>query len=164
MRQILDGLRAAVYATAFILFWGWLGLSVRSLDAAWPFVLPAAARPAGAVLMAVGGALALACVALFVARGRGTPAPFDPPGRFVVVGPYRWVRNPMYVGAFVVLVGFGLWHRSPSIVALALLAWLLIHLFVVLVEEPGLARRFGAEYEAYRSSVNRWVPRRPRGG
>lgn len=161
MRRLLDGLRTLVYATAFLLFWGWLGLSVRPLDDAFPLPLPAAARTLGAALMAVGGALALACVALFATRGRGTPAPFDPPRRFVAVGPYRWVRNPMYVGGITLFVGFGLWHRSPSIVLLAGLAWGLFHLFVMLVEEPGLKQRFGADYEAYLESVPRWIPSPP---
>lgn len=161
MGRLIDGLRSALYATVFLLVWGWLGLAVRPLDAALAVRLPPASRLLGVALMCAGGALALSCVALFAIRGRGTPAPFDPPRRFVAVGPYRWVRNPMYVGGVILFVGFGLRHRSASIVLLAALAWVLVHLFVVLVEEPGLRRGFGSDYEAYLEGVDRWVPRPP---
>ena len=109
-----------------------------------------------------GGLLVLSCVGWFVVVGRGTPAPFDPPRSFVPGGPYRWVRNPMYLGALLVLVGFGLWHASGSMVLLALPALALAHLFVVLYEEPTLRRRFGQPYVAYLARVNRWVPKPPR--
>jgi len=104
----------------------------------------------------------LSCVGWFVVAGRGTPAPFDPPRSFVPGGPYRWVRNPMYLGALLVLIGFGLWHASLSMVLLALPALALAHLFVVLYEEPTLRRRFGMPYVAYLALVNRWVPKPPR--
>jgi protein-S-isoprenylcysteine O-methyltransferase Ste14 len=117
--------------------------------------------PLGVAAMAAGGVLILTCVGLFASRGRGTPAPFDPPREFVAVGPYRYVRNPMYVGALTLLVGFGLWQRSVSVLLFALLAALIAHLFLVLFEEPDLERRFGDSYVEYKGSVNRWLPRRP---
>lgn len=161
MRSLFDGLRSAFYAAVFILFWAWLGLEVRAFDSGIPVRLPSGSRAAGVVFMAAGGILALACVALFATRGRGTPALFDPPQRFVAVGPYRWVRNPMYLGAGTLFLGFGLWHRSPSILLLGGFAWALIHLLVLFVEEPGLKRRFGESYQTYLESVPRWLPRRP---
>jgi protein-S-isoprenylcysteine O-methyltransferase Ste14 len=66
-------------------------------------------------VMAVGGTLAFACIVTFVARGEGTPAPFDPPRKFVAAGPYKFVRKPMYIGAFMVLLGFGLNEQSAAI-------------------------------------------------
>lgn len=102
----------------------------------------------------------LSCVALFVVRGEGTAAPFDPPRRFVASGPYRFVRNPMYLGAALVLSGFGLYSRSPSVLGLVALAALFVHLFVVLVEEPGLESRFGEGYRDYKVRVKRWSPHR----
>lgn len=161
MRVFLDAARAAVYGTAFLFAWGWLALRARALDPALGGPLGAWARPLGAACMAVGGLLALACAALFVSRGRGTPAPFDPPRAFVVAGPYRWVRNPMYLGGLLLLLGFGLWHRSPAMALFAAVVWAVAHLFVVRVEEPGLARRFGESYARYRAEVSRWIPRRP---
>ncbi len=112
--------------------------------------------------MIFGGILVLCCAAWFVAVGRGTPAPFDAPRTFVAQGPYRWVRNPMYLGALLVLVSFGLWHHSVSMILLAVPAAVLAHLFVVFYEETTLRRRFGLPYVAYLALVNRWVPKRPR--
>jgi protein-S-isoprenylcysteine O-methyltransferase Ste14 len=74
-----------------------------------------------------------------------------------------WVRNPLYLGALLVLVGFGLWHASLAMVLLALPALTLAHLFVVLYEEPTLRRRFGLPYVAYLARVNRWIPTPLRG-
>jgi protein-S-isoprenylcysteine O-methyltransferase Ste14 len=98
------------------------------------------------------------CVVVFVTAGRGTPAPFDAPRRFVAVGPYRAVRNPMYLGAVSLLTGVGLWIRSPAIVVLAVAGLGLAHVFVLLYEEPTLEREFGREYREYRERVNRWLP------
>ena len=153
-------LRAAVYSSAFVLLWAWLAASVQPLDARLPFSVPAWARLPGWILALAGAFLALWCIATFVARGLGTPAPFDPPREFVAAGPYRYVRNPMYIGGFGVLLGAGLIVRSPSILGLAFLFLLLTHLLVLLYEEPALTRRFGGPYLQYKSSVRRWLPRR----
>lgn len=120
------------------------------------------AESIGIVLAALGLVGALGCAGTFVVAGRGTPAPFDAPRRFVASGPYRWVRNPMYVAGVVLLLGFGLWHRSAAMSLFAFLFGLAAHLFVVLWEEPRLADRFGQRYLAYRRRVNRWIPRPPR--
>jgi protein-S-isoprenylcysteine O-methyltransferase Ste14 len=159
----LTGLRTLIYMSGFVLVWGWVALSLRRYDASFRFALPQGARVVGVVMMAVGGAIALTCGALFSLRGRGTPAPFDPPREFVADGPYRWVRNPMYIGGLTLLVGFGLWERSISMLLLALVLWLAVHAFVVYWEEPGLESRFGASYLEYKNSVNRWLPRRSGG-
>lgn len=151
-------LRAAVVASAFVFLWAWLAASVRPLDDRLPLTLPDWPRPLGWALVLAGALLALWCIGTFAIRGRGTPAPFDPPRDFVAVGPYRYVRNPMYIGGFGVLLGAGLALRSPSIVGLAVLFLLLAHLLVLFYEEPALERRFGAPYRRYRSAVRRWLP------
>ncbi len=97
----------------------------------------------------------------FVTKGQGTPAPFDPPVEFVAVGPYRYLRNPMYLGALCVIAGVGLVLKSPAIVLLAPVFGLAAHLFVLVYEEPALESRFGANYRNYKASVHRWLPRRP---
>ncbi|HVS00670.1 MAG TPA: isoprenylcysteine carboxylmethyltransferase family protein [Thermoanaerobaculia bacterium] len=155
-------LRAALYSAGFVLLWWWLAVSVQPLDARMQFTLPGWARPLGWILVLAGALLALWCISTFVARGRGTPAPFDPPREFVAAGPYRYVRNPMYIGGFGVLFGSGLVLRSPSIAGLAVLFLLLVHLLVLLYEEPVLANRFGDPYLRYKASVRRWLPRAPR--
>jgi protein-S-isoprenylcysteine O-methyltransferase Ste14 len=161
MKTLFIALRAAIFGTGFILLWGQGALSLhRRYDAALGFALPGWTRALGLALMAAGGTLAFACVATFVTRGEGTPAPFDPPRKFVAAGPYRFVRNPMYAGGFVALLGFGLYEQALTIL-LFTLPWLVCaHLFVILYEEPHLRATFGPAYEAYCHSVGRWLPRR----
>jgi len=159
MRQAFVALRTLLYAAGFLALWGWLARRARHLDMERGLYLPFWTGFIGIGAFLVGALVVLSCVYSFVVEGKGTPAPFDPPRRFVASGPYRFVRNPMYLGAFLLLSGYGLYARSPSVLGLAALAVLLAHLFVVLVEEPGLARRFGESYLAYRRSTNRWIPR-----
>jgi protein-S-isoprenylcysteine O-methyltransferase Ste14 len=121
------------------------------------------AWPAFAVI-AAGVALYLWCVWLFAAVGRGTPGPWDAPRRFVAVGPYRWVRNPIYVSALLVVLGEAWLFLSPPLLAYAGAMAIGSHLFVVGYEEPTLRRRFGHVYEDYLASVRRWIPRPPKRG
>ncbi len=116
---------------------------------------------AGATIILAGVGLALWCALTFAVLGRGTPLPFDPPRRLVIAGPYRWVRNPMAIGAGSALVGVALFYESLSFFLFAVLFMLAIHAFVVLYEEPTLRRMFGAEYVAYCAKVSRWLPQRP---
>lgn len=162
--RLFVAVRGLLYSAGFVALWVWVARWVRSYDARWPFGLPGWLRPLGWVLAAAGAVLAATCVAAFVTRGRGTPLPLDPPREFVASGPYRWVRNPMYVGAGAVLLGAGLALSSPSIAALALGFLVLMHLIVVLYEEPTLSETFGASYERYRAQVRRWLVRAPRRG
>jgi protein-S-isoprenylcysteine O-methyltransferase Ste14 len=161
MKTVLIALRAAIFGIGFIFLWGWVALSLHDrYDIASGFALPGWTRALGVALMVGGGILAFVCVATFVTRGEGTPAPFDPPRKFVAAGPYRFVRNPMYIGGFTVLFGFGLYELSPAIV-LFTLPWLLgAHLFVIVYEEPHLRATFGEAYDEYWRSVRRWLPRR----
>jgi protein-S-isoprenylcysteine O-methyltransferase Ste14 len=157
MMRLFAGLRAAVYATGFVTLFGWIALSLRPLDGRLGLVLPPATRLGGAALIGVGAALALWCIAVFVVRGLGTPAPFDAPRFLVAGGPYRWSRNPMYVGGLAVLAGLGLWLQSGAILLFAVVALGLAQAFVVLYEEPTLRRAFGESYEQYLRDVPRWV-------
>jgi len=113
--------------------------------------------------LSLGGALALWCVATFALVGKGTPAPFDPPRRLVMRGPYRIVRNPMYLGAVFALAGAALYYESWPLVGYTALFLLATHLFVVWYEEPTLRRTFGQEYDAYCRRVRRWWPTRDGG-
>ena len=114
------------------------------------------------VIGVLGSALAAWCLGAFVLLGQGTPAPFDPPRRLVVGGPYRLVRNPMYFGAGLALGGAALVYRSWLLLGYLLVLSVLVHGMVVWYEEPTLTRLFGAEYAAYRQRVRRWLPRWPR--
>ena len=113
----------------------------------------------GVALLAVGGVLVVWTIALFVRVGRGTLAPWDPTSTLVVEGPYRHVRNPMISGVLFLLLG-----EAALLGSWPLLAWFAAvaavnAVYLPLVEEPGLVRRHGAEYERYREDVPRWLPR-----
>ena len=122
----------------------------------------AAAEPRfwiGAVLAASGFAMAVWTVRLFATAGQGTPAPWAPPTRLVLRGPYRHVRNPMLSSVNVMLAAesllFGSWYLA---------AWLAV--FILLnttyfwrIEEPALEHRFGESYRRYKANVPRWIPR-----
>jgi protein-S-isoprenylcysteine O-methyltransferase Ste14 len=150
--------RGIIVATIFTLFlWG-VALEVRRADPLLGFMPPQLLCPAGWFLAIAGGLLAAYCVVVFGIRGQGTPAPFDPPQIFVATGPYRYTRNPMYLGAVCILLGAGLIVRSSSIVLLAPTFWALAHIFVVFYEEPSLELRFGESYAQYRRQVSRWIP------
>ena len=113
----------------------------------------------GGVLIAAGLALVVWTIRLFVSVGRGTLAPWDATSKLVVRGPYRLVRNPMITGVGTILAGQALLFRSWGI-AIELAVFALVNaIYFPLVEEPGLQRRFGAEYEEYRERVPRWLPR-----
>jgi protein-S-isoprenylcysteine O-methyltransferase Ste14 len=132
----------------------WLILTAGGAEpepSAWP----------GVIVIALGAALYLWCLWLFARVGRGTPGPWDAPRRFVVVGPYRWVRNPMYLAVFLVLAGETLLFLSVPLLAYLAVVATGVHVFVVGHEEPALADRFGDDYEAYRRRVPRWIPRPP---
>jgi protein-S-isoprenylcysteine O-methyltransferase Ste14 len=95
----------------------------------------------------------------FARIGFGTPAPIDPPKRLVVAGWYHYTRNPMYVGIAGVLLAEAIFFRSWALAVYAAAIVTMFHLFVVLYEEPTLARTFGADYAAYRAAVSRWLGR-----
>jgi protein-S-isoprenylcysteine O-methyltransferase Ste14 len=112
-------------------------------------------------VIAAGAVLYLWCAWNFAAVGRGTPGPWDPPRRVVAHGPYRWVRNPIYLAALLVVLGEAGLFGSLRVLAYAGVLAVCFHLFVAGYEEPGLRRRFGPAYLAYRHAVPRWIPRRP---
>ncbi len=113
------------------------------------------------VVSAVGVVLYLWCVWAFAAIGRGTPGPWDAPRRVVAVGPYRFVRNPIYLAALLVVLGETWLFLSVPLLLYAAVIAVGCHLFVIGYEEPTLGARFGAEYEAYKRTVPRWIPRPP---
>jgi protein-S-isoprenylcysteine O-methyltransferase Ste14 len=118
-----------------------------------------AAVVAGLVILAVGVTLFAACLHRFATEGRGTLAPWDPPRRLVVRGPYRFVRNPMISGVIFVLLGEALLLRSIPHLVWAVVFVALNATFIPLVEEPQLATRFGDDYRRYCEHVPRFLPR-----
>jgi protein-S-isoprenylcysteine O-methyltransferase Ste14 len=143
----------AFFALWFWLLPSWLGFHVETAGrATWRWI--------AAVPSVLGFAVALRCVWDFGRTGHGTPAPLVPPTKLVVVGFYRYVRNPMYLGFITGWVGlwvvFGRANLAALMVASAIV--LFVVSFVLLYEEPTLRKTFGAEYEDYCRNVRRWVP------
>ena len=153
-----SALASLAVGTAFFALWfwllpRWLGFRVETQNAPswrWLAVVPSV----------LGFAVALRCIWDFGWTGRGTPAPMVPPKKLVVVGFYRYVRNPMYLGFAVGWVG--LWivfgQANPSVVVAVAAVCIGVHLFVVFYEEPTLREKFGADYEEYCRNVRRWWP------
>ncbi len=145
---------AAFLALWFWLLPSWLGFNVDLAGVArWRWI--------AAVPSALGFAVALRCIWDFGRTGHGTPAPIAPPTKLVVVGFYRYVRNPMYLGFFVGWVGLWVIFGRANLGAIAgtFVVVLGVNLFVLLYEERHLRKIFGAEFEEYCRKVRRWVPR-----
>ncbi len=158
MSRLFAVIRTLVIGTIFLSIWFyWLPLWFAHLEQtnldprnawAWP-------------IFAIGFALSFWCPMEFALRGRGTPAPFDPPRKLVITGLYRWMRNPMYIGMGLMLIGETLllpqiW-REMAVLTAVLFAG--VNVLVVKKEEPDLRRMFGADYDEYCRAVPRWVPR-----
>jgi protein-S-isoprenylcysteine O-methyltransferase Ste14 len=115
-------------------------------------------------VIAAGAALYAWCAWNFAAVGNGTPGLWDAPTRVVATEPYRWVRNPIYIGALLVVAGEAWLFLSLPVLAYAGVMAAFCHLFVTGYEERTLSRRFGPAYLEYRRTVPRWIPRVPRHG
>jgi protein-S-isoprenylcysteine O-methyltransferase Ste14 len=136
-------------------------LLLNDMDTRWDTAAPAYGLIffAGMVLLLIGTALLVITVYLFCDLGEGTLAPWDPPQKLVVAGPYRYVRNPMIAGVLTVLAGESIVTGSFLIALLAVFFLGLNHVYFILSEEPGLVKRFGEPYKTYRRNVPRWIPK-----
>ena len=110
-------------------------------------------------LWLIGAATLIWCFWDFLVKGRGTPAPIDPPKELVISGLYNYVRNPMYVGVLLVIIGHFLWFGYWNLLIYAIVVFVGFNAFVTYYEEPTLKRKFGASYEDYLKRVPRWIPR-----
>jgi protein-S-isoprenylcysteine O-methyltransferase Ste14 len=159
LAHLLTTLASLVVGGCFFALWfwllpGWLGFHGTTAGAArWRWL--------AAIPSILGFSVALRCIWDFGWIGHGTPAPVLPPQRLVVVGFYRYVRNPMYVGFAAGWIG--LWiifgHANVAAILTAAAVAFGVHLFVVYYEEPTLREKFGDTYDEYRRNVRRWWPR-----
>ena len=143
-----------------VLFVGWCALHLRRWDPYLGVSLPAWSRTPGLIFLISGSLLVLMCGGILSTRGiLETPGDRFFPKKFVAFGPFCYMRNPMSLGAVILMLGLGLYESSVSILLLALALFLFFHVVVVYVEEPGLEKRFGESYREYKRSVNRWLPK-----
>jgi len=112
--------------------------------------------PPAAAAVGLGTLLLFWCVREFYVAGRGTLAPWAPPRHLVTTGPYRWSRNPMYVGVIMILIGWSVLWATRTLLIYTLAVTAAVHIRVLVAEEPWAARNFGAEWETYRVRVRRW--------
>jgi protein-S-isoprenylcysteine O-methyltransferase Ste14 len=154
----LTTLVSLLVGAAFLALWFWLlppllGFRFDASSPGWRWL--------AAIPSLIGFAVALRCIWDFGRTGRGTPAPLAPPQKLVVVGFYRYVRNPMYVGFFLGWIGLWIIFGRATIraVVATFLVLLGVHLFVRFYEEPALRAKFGADYSDFCSHVSRWLPR-----
>ena len=116
-------------------------------------------RILGVLMVVAGIVMLLDCYVHFALRGLGTPAPVAPPPKLVVSGPYRYVRNPMYVAIVAAVWGQGLFFGSWQVMRYGLYLWVGFFAFVVFWEERALSRKFGQRYLDFCAQVPRWIPR-----
>jgi len=152
MRRAFAFVRTIIVASFFV--WLWCFLIPR-----WFRVPLHIVHPEAWIVIAIGGVIAAACMFEFAWRGYGTPAPMDPPRRLVVSGIYRFVRNPMYVGFAILLLGQAWLTGRIEIVYETLFYLAFFTIFVMAYEEPALRSKFGDDYREYCRNVRRWIPR-----
>ena len=144
---------------AFILLPGifalFLPLLISYIDP-WdhPFFLP------GSLIVILGMILLLWCIRDFYVSGKGTLAPWNPPQNLVIIGLYRFTRNPMYISVLLLVLGWGIFFYSPILVLYDCILFIVFHIFVVKFEEPWLRARFGESWVLYKKNVSRWLLRK----
>ena len=140
----------------------YIPLLIQWFSNGWPFSRSLGGAPEwvlAAILAAPAVALAVKTMRLFLNEGEGTPAPWDPPRKFVVSGPYRHMRNPMLTSVILMILAEAVALSSLGLLGWAVVFFLLNTAYFALLEEPQLERRFGDPYRHYKASVPRWIPR-----
>lgn len=156
LRRVVAALWGATFlVVVFVLFPAWV--ADLNNQHGWPRLKSPAVQAIGVVLFLGGLGLAFYCSRLFLSVGKGTPVPIDPPRELVVSGLYRFTRNPIYVAQVAILLSYFLYSGEVALLAYAGVWALLVHGFVVWVEEPDLHSRFGAAYLQYTRKVPRWL-------
>jgi len=116
-------------------------------------------RAVAVILISFGVAIYVRCIWDFLIYGRGTPLPLDAPKGLVIRGIYLYIRNPMYSGVLMVILGWSIFFQDAVLVVYTVIIGTIFHLFVVLYEEPHLQQTFGDEYKNYCKQVGRWLPK-----
>lgn len=137
---------------------GYLPWQILQLDAVIGDSLRTLLGYLGLLLFISGAALTFSGAYYLLLRGDGTPLPFDQTKRLVVAGPYSSIQHPMMLGLLLMVYAEALWFYSATLVFYAVLLTFLANVYLTYIEEPGLEKRFGDDYRAYRAAVPRWWP------
>ena len=113
------------------------------------------------LLFAIGAAILFKSIWSFAYVGKGTLAPFDETQELIVVGLYRYVRNPMYVGVMLILLAESWFFRSSALLSYAGFCFVVANIFIIGYEENRLRYKFGDEFRQYCKNVGRWIPGKP---
>ncbi len=121
-----------------------------------PALAPARAPILGTIIMVLSLAIGLPSV-LNMLAAKTTPNPHRPTTALVFSGPYRFSRNPMYVGLTLLYVGLVIYFRVTwGLLLLPAIIWL-VTIWVIVPEETYLEQKFGTAYLEYKSTVRRWI-------
>lgn len=113
----------------------------------------------GLIPVMLGVTICFWCWREFIFKGKGTPAPFNPPKELVTSGLYKFTRNPMYAGVIFVLFGEALFFESVLLLIYVGVMFLIFHMWIIIAEEPYLRSTFGESYKRYCEFVPRWLIR-----
>ena len=151
--------KTVIFGIVLFSFWALVSLSTKFLDKLFKIQLPQFMLIPGIIFIIIGFIIAGFCAITFIIVGKGTPAPFDAPKEFVSVGLYKFVRNPMYIGIFIMFEGFAFVNLSVFMILFPFLWLLIVHLFIIYYEEKKLGNLFGQSYYNYKNNTNRWIPK-----
>lgn len=129
---------------------------IVKINVSYAMVQPFFPRILGLLATLAGLSICLWCFWVFINKGKGTPSPFDPPKKLVIVGLYRYVRNPMYIGIILIVLGEVILYSSLLLMLYLGMLLVIFHIGVVYYEEPRLKAEFGETYDKYLISVPRW--------
>lgn len=132
------------------------GLVIK-FDTYIKITLPEFLSIVGYITLVLSAALSYTSWQLFITQGKRTAFPTDPPKKLIILGLYRFVRNPMYIGNLFMIFSEALIFKSPSILVYFLVAFGLVHIYII-HEEKLLEKRFGTDYTNYKKYVPRWIP------
>jgi protein-S-isoprenylcysteine O-methyltransferase Ste14 len=167
---LLRSTTATNVATTFgqiVVFWGFflavVPLVITVFEQRWAVALafPSFAAPVGLAILLLASALGLWSAFVMSTLGGGTPLPAAMANRLVIVGPYRWVRNPMAIAGIVQGAAVGLILSSWLVIAYAVAGSMVWNYAVRPLEERDLEERFGDEFLQYQNAVGCWLPRVP---
>ena len=131
-----------------------------------PSIIPDAyswslAQFSAVISLAIGAAILFRSIWSFARVGKGTLAPFDETHKLIVIGLYRYVRNPMYVGIMLILIAESWFFRSDTLLKYTGFCFIVANIIVIGYEENRLRYKYGDEFRRYCKHVGRWVPGRP---